>query len=329
MIPGLIIGILVLSLILIKAADMVIVAIRRISHGSKAGVFTISAIILALGTSLPELFVGVTSALEGSPNLSLGVIFGSNIANIALIGGLTAVFAGNVLVRSQQVQNETLIAFLAGILPAFLASDQSLSRVDALIMLSVYLAYTTGFFRRRYMQIAKEQREEDSFVYRFIRQFNHVRSKKTREFGRLFIGVALLLATSDAIVRLSTILAQAAGLPLFLIGLFVIAIGTSLPELVFSLKSIAEHEPSMFFGNILGSTIANSTLVVGVTTLIHPLNVVAFDEYVLAVLAFVAIFISFWVFIRSKHTLERWEGVVLMLFYIAFIVSELSLCIFC
>src|SRR3989344_5717001 len=294
MIPGLIFLIVILSLVLIKAADMVIVSIRRLSRETHTGVFAISAVILALGTSLPELFVGITSALESSQNLALGVVLGSNIANIALIGGLAAFVAGRVVIHSDYVIHEVWIAFLAGILPAFLALDGVLSRVDALILISVYLAYTTGFFKRRYLQIAKEQQEETSFVYRFFRKFKNLPQGRTREFGKLFVGVAMLLASSDIIVRLSTFLAAYAQIPLFLVGLFVIAIGTSLPELVFSIRSLSDHEPSMFFGNLLGSTIANSTLIVGVTTLINPLNIVAYDEYFSAVIAFVVIFASFW-----------------------------------
>ena len=285
------------------------------------GVFAISAIILALGTSLPELFVGITSALEKSPNLSLGVVLGSNIANIALIGGATAIFAGRVLIHSNYIMHDVWIAFLAGILPVFLASDGTISRIDALILLSVYLSYTTGFFKRRYMQIAQEQKEE-RFVYRFFRKFNHMSHLETKEFGKLFIGIALLLASSDAIVKLSTILASQANIPLFLVGLFVIAVGTSLPELAFSIRAISEHEPSMFFGNLLGSTIANSTLIVGVTALIQPLNIIAFNEYLTAVAAFIAILVSFWLFIRSKHRLDRWEAAILLILYFTFVVVE-------
>jgi len=323
MIFGLIIAIGLLSLVLIKSADMVIVAIRRLSRETHTSAFTISAVVLALGTSLPELFVGITSALEGSPNLSFGVVLGSNIANIALIGALTAFVVGGIAVNSSKLTNDVWIAFLAGILPVILASDKVLNRVDALILISVYLGYATGFFRQRFHQIAKEQSEGKGFVYRFFRRFSHVDSVKTKELGRLFMGLALLLASSDAIVKLSTTLATQAQIPVFLVGLFVIAIGTSLPELAFSIRSVSEHEPSMFFGNLLGSTIANSTLIIGITALIHPMNVVAFDEYLTAVIAFIAVFIAFWLFIKSKHRLERVEAGFLLLFYLGFVLAEL------
>jgi cation:H+ antiporter len=321
MIPGLIFLIILFSLLLIRSADMVVVAIRRVSKQSRTKIFAFSAIILALGTSFPELFVGITSAIEKQPNLSLGVVMGSNIANIALVGGMSAFFVGKVRVWGNYLRHDVWIALLAGILPLVLILDKTLSRVDGLVLLAVYFAYATGFFRVRYEQIGKEQQEE-KFVYRFFRQFNHINGVKTKEFGRLFAGLALMLFSADAIVRLSSELASQANVPIFLVGLVVLAIGTSLPELAFSFRSLEEHEPSMFFGNLLGSTIANSTLIIGVSSVIYPIKIVAVGEYFLAVLAFVIIFSVFWLFIRTKHRLDRWEAGTLLFLYLVFLVLE-------
>src|SRR3989344_742188 len=321
MIAGLILLIVILSLILIKSAEMVIVAVRRIARSITVGVFGVSAVILALGTSLPELFVGITSALEGSPNLAFGVILGSNIANTALVGGFAALFVGKVLVHGEYLKRDVAIALLAGISPMFLALDKSISRVDGLILLMVYFAYTTGFFKRRFEEVGKKQAEE-KFVYRFVREFKTIESIKAKEFGRLFLGLALLLFSADMLVRFSSQLASLANIPVFLIGLFVLAIGTSLPEFAFSIRSLEDHEPSMFFGNILGSTIANSTLIIGLTTLISPLEITGFNEYVTGVVAFFVIFLTFWFFIKSKHRLDRWEAGVLLILYFIFVVVE-------
>lgn len=323
MIPGLIFLIIVFSLILIKSADMVIVAIRRISKTTQTGVFTLSVIILALGTSFPELFVGITSALERAPSVSLGDITGSNIANIALIGGLAAFFAGRVRVRGDYLRHEIWVALVASVVPLLLLLDGELNRVDGLILLAAYFANATSFFRSRFVQIGKEQREEESFTYRFMRQFNHIAAKRRKELGKLFVGIALMLFSADSIVKIAVYLASLANLPEFVIGVVIIAIGTSLPELAFSFRSLEEHEPSMFFGNLLGSTIANSTLVVGVVSLIQPIHLLAVPQYFYAVTSFVVIFLVFWFFIRTKHRLDRWEAGVLILLYLVFVAVEL------
>lgn len=321
MVPTLILIIFLFSLLLIKSADFVVIALRRISKQTKTGLFALSAIILALGTSLPELFVGITSAIEKSPNLALGVIIGSNIANVALVGSLAALLAGRVVIRGEYLKREVGIAFVAGILPILLVADGTLGRVDGLILLSTYFAYAAGFFKKRYEEIGREQQEE-SFFYRFVRRFNHVDSRETKEFARLFVGIALLLFSADVIVKLSVALAQQANIPLFVVGLFVIAVGTSLPELAFSVRSLTDHEPSMFFGNLLGSTIANSTLVIGVAATIHPIRVLALDQYLSSVVFFTVIFFIFWIFIRTKHRLDRWEAALMLFLYTIFVVIE-------
>lgn len=315
--------IVIFSLLLIKSADWVIVAIRRLSRQTHTKAFALSAVVLAIGTSLPELFVGVTAALEGQPQIALGTTMGSNIVNITLVVGLAAFVVGKVGVHGNFLKRDVWIALVAGVLPMLLLLDGALSRVDGLILLTVYAAYATSFFKTRFTQIAKEQQEEKSYAHRFIRKFNHVDARKRKEIGRLFVGLALLLFSADVIVKSSTALAEYAGISGFVIGLIVVAVGTSLPELAFSLRSLEDHEPSMFFGNILGSTIANSTLVIGLVAIISPIQVINTGKYLTAAAFFVVVFLVFWLFIRSKHRLDRWEAGVLVLLYVVFVVAVL------
>jgi len=316
------VGILVLfSVVLIKSAEWVIVSLRRIARKSKVGVFAISAIILAVGTSLPELFVGITSAIEGTPNISLGVVLGSNIANTALIVGLVALILGKINVHGDYLKRDVFTALVAGLLPLGLMADGILGRVDGLILLFGYAAYTAGFFKDKFAEITNEHSKE-SFVYKFLREVNHINFDVTKEYAKLFISLALMLFSSQLIIGASEKLAFAIGIPVFVVGLIILAIGTSLPELAFSLKSIKGGEPKMFFGNLLGSTIANSTLIVGLTSVIHPIEITSFSDYRNAIIAFVIIFLTFWAFIRTKHRLDRLEGLVLVIMYLIFVVIE-------
>ena len=320
MIPGLIALIIFFAFILIKSADFVIIATRRLAKGAGTNVFVLSAIILALGTSFPELFVGITSALEGNPVISLGDVIGSNIANMSLVVGLSALIAGSVIVRGNYIKREVFIAFAAGLLPLILLLDSSLNRVDGLILIVIYGAYAASFFRSRFIKIAEEYKEE-GFVYRFFRQFNHVDSAKRKELVRLFLGVAVMLFSADMIVKLSINLADFANISSLVVGMVIVAIGTSLPEFAFSLRSLKKHQPSMFFGNLLGSTVTNSTLVLGVVALIHPIQVDGVSKYFIATAAFALIYLTFWYFIKSKHRLDRWEAGVLILMYIVFVIT--------
>lgn len=316
-----ILSLIFFSFVLIKSAEWIIVSLRRIAKKSKVGVFAISAIILAVGTSLPELFVGMTSAIERSPNISLGVVLGSNIANIALITGMVALIFGRINVHGEYLKRDVFMALIAGLLPLALMADGILGRVDGLVLLFVYASYTASFFKDKFAEITNEHSKE-SFFYRFLREMNHIDFDVSKEYGKLFISLALMLFSSQMIISASQKMSSVIGIPIFVVSLVILAVGTSLPELIFSLKSIKSGEPKMFFGNLLGSTIANSTLIVGLTAVISPINEVPLGDYRNAIIAFIVIFISFWFFIRTKHRLDRFEALILILMYIVFMTVE-------
>ena len=175
MIPGLIFLILIFTFILIKSADVVVISLRRLSKSTHAAAFVVSALLLALATSFPELFVSITSSLEGATNLSLGVLIGSNIANISIITGFAALIAGRVIVHGEFLKRDVGIALLAGISPILLSLDKNLNKVDGLILLAIYGAYATHFFKIRFFEIAQRHKQE-GFLHRLFRKFNHIES---------------------------------------------------------------------------------------------------------------------------------------------------------
>jgi cation:H+ antiporter len=323
-VPGLIILLFLFTLLLIRATDMVIVSLKRLSRETHTKVFVLSAVLLAIATSFPELFVGITSALEGAPHLSFGNVMGANIANISLVAGIAALVVGKITIHGEFIKKEVGVALVASVIPILLILDGTLSRVDGLILLAIYGAYSTSFFKTRFIQIA-EQYRKDGYIHRFLTNFTHppqLDVHKAREYARLFIGLALLLFSADIIVRVAMEIAVISRVPIFLVGLILLSIGTTLPELAFSIRSLEDREPSMFFGNVLGSIIANSTLVLGVAATIYPITVMAPREVIIAGIAFIVTFSSFWFFIRSKLALERWEAGVLLLLYLGFVVAE-------
>lgn len=306
------------SFLLIKATDIVLVNLKSLSSKSRTGAFAVTGLIAALGTSLPELFVGITSALRGTPSLSLGTVIGSNIANLSLIVGGAALLGGSVAVRGDFLKADIFYAFLVGTAPMLLLIDKTLSRVDGLILLALYGFYQVMVFTEKHR--TARVTEEDGFIHRLIRKLSHRTAR--RELGWVFLGIALLLFSADMLVRLAVQIALILGVPVLLVGLILVAIGTSLPELAFSTKAIKEHQPQMVFGNLLGSIVANATLILGLVSLISPIRVSAFTEYLVATMAFVVIFGTFYYFVRTKHKLERWEGAFLIGFYLAFVLSE-------
>lgn len=301
--------------LLIIGANMLLVSVRHLARVTHAGVFALSAILLGLATSFPELSVAITSGISGNSSLSLGNVLGANIANITLVSGAAAIIAGRVLVHGKIVNQELIIAFLAGLIPLAFLLDGSLSKVDGLILIFLYLLHALHFFHIKWKKVASEF-VQHGLWHRFLHKVE-VKSEG-RELLHFLLGMVLLIFSANVIVRLSSALAVDADIPIFLVGAFVLSIGTTLPELAFSFKSIKSGEPRMFLGNILGSIIANSTLIVGLAALLSPIEIEQ-GKMIIFGLAFAVTYILFWIFIRTKEHLDRKEAATLLILYVVFV----------
>ena len=138
--------IFVFSVLLIKATDILVVNLKRMAEATRLGEFAITSFVLALATSLPELFVGISSAIEGSPSLSLGNVIGSNIADLSLVIGGAAIIGGSLSVQGIFLSRDVFYAFLAGAAPMLLLFDKNLSRIDGLVLLALYGFYNVSVF---------------------------------------------------------------------------------------------------------------------------------------------------------------------------------------
>ena len=312
--------IIIFSVVLIKSADLTVISIKKIAGGT--GIIALAAIVIAIGTSFPELFVGITSAIEGESSLSLGVALGSNVANIALIGAGAALIAGGVSISEVIIKKIIWFSFACGILPYILLMDGSLSRIDGFVMVFVYFSFILNFFKSYHHQALKEGQNNVSLT-RLIRKVEHFAEDKWKSLARIFIGVSLMLFSADTIVKLSSLLADKMSIPIFIIGLFILAIGTSLPEFAFSLESLKDKEPQLFIGNLIGSVVANATLIIGLSVIITPINSLNPSKYLFPGIAFVLVFLLFYLFIRTKKRLDRWEAGVLLAIYVLFVLIEL------
>lgn len=305
------------AFILVKSADILIINFEALSAKTKIRKFALTGLVLGLVTSLPELFVGLSAAFEGKTILSLGNVIGSNIANLSLVIGGAALIGGILEVRGTFVSRDIFYAFLAAAAPMILLFDKNLSRIDGLILIFLYLFYQIIIFNegpRRKIE------EHGNGVARLIRRLRHGETKK--ELAWIVLGIILLLVAADFLVKISIKIALSFNLPLFLVGIFIVTLGTVLPELVLSIKALRDRQQSMVTGRLVGSIVANGTLVLGLAVLISPFQIESFKEYLLATMAFLIVFGLFYFFVRTKHRLERWEGSVLLLVYLVFIFLE-------
>ena len=312
--------IFLLSFILIKATDILIVNFEALSVKTKIRKFALTSLILGLATSLPELFVGLSASFAGKSILSLGNIMGANIANLSLVVGGAALIGGALRVEGVFLKKDVFYAFLAATAPMILLADKVLSRIDGLILLTLYVFYQIVIFSEKKHRQEFKKTQEMGVIHRLIRKMNHLETKK--EIGWILLSIIILLFSADFLVKVAMKLAVVLNLPLILIGLLIVSVGTTLPELVFGIKASKDKQSSMVFGNLSGSIVANATLIIGLVALISPIRIQAFASYLLATMAFVIIFGLFYFFIRTKHRLDRWEGLALLLVYLVFVIME-------
>lgn len=316
--------ILILSLVLIKAADGVVVAVRRLTRITGFSGYAISAIILALATSLPELFVGITSAFSEAPSLSLGNIVGANIANITLIIGLAGLLGGAISIKDEKFLDQELpFALFAGLAPIILLWDRVLSRTDGLILLMLYGLYASGLFHRGFLAVGRHHQKENALHKLFV-EIEEDKGHIRHELVRFFVSVVLLLLSADFIVRLATGIAAGMGMPLFMVGLLIISLGTTLPELAFSYETIRRGQPALLIGNSLGSIIANATFILGLVAIISPITIPHRREYLLTMITFLVSIFFFWFFAHTGRRITRLESGALLTVYIVFVWLQLS-----
>lgn len=304
-----------------KATEFTLSAFQILVVKMKVGKMVVAAMLVALSTSLPELFVGVLSALEGQPELSLGNVLGSNIANLSLVIGGAALVSGSVPVIGDYMKKEFVAAFLAGSLPILLVMDGSLTRLDGLLLLLAYGVYVREVvIAGKHKSLAEKGGKRHYGILQKIKRLhkNHTDVWLLKLLG----GVLVLVLAADLLVKMASGLASSLGVPSFLIGLLVVSVGTSLPELVLEIGAIKKREIALVFGDLLGSIVANATLIIGVTVLISPVNIGGASRYDLASFMFVLLFGFFWMFTNSKKRLDRWEGLVLLGLYFMFVGLE-------
>jgi len=226
----------------------------------------IGMVIIGFGTSAPEMVVSALAAMQGNPGLALGNGFGSNITNIALILGLTAILAP-ITVQSRILKAELPVLMLATLVVGALLYDLEISRTDAWIMLGLFFVIM-GWSIWRGMRQPKDALADD---------VAHELEEDSMPIGRalvwLFIGLALLIASSRLLVWGAVDIASALGVSDLIIGLTIVAIGTSLPELASSIIAVRKNEHDLAIGNVIGSNLFNTLAVVGIAGAIQPLGV--------------------------------------------------------
>ncbi len=296
-------------LFLIISGSLLVRSLSKIARFLHISEFSAAFIIMALATSLPELFVGISSAMQGNPTLSLGNVIGANILNLTLITGIIVLVSKNIKTDKKIEKDSYFMLWGIILIIVLYILGNQLSRIDGVILLGFFGLnfYRTFKKRKKYpkkMQDGAEKKKH--FMYLLI-------------FIVAFMG---LFFSSQFVVRYAKELAVDLNLSEIIIGLFLISIATTLPELVFGISAAKLNHEEMGIGDQVGTILANSALILGVVAIIHPIKVAAFLPFITsAVFMFIAAFI-FTTFLITGRKLETLEGISLILVYVLFIIIE-------
>lgn len=297
----LIIGIIVV----LKGADWLTAGAVGMAERIGVPQIIIGLTIVAMGTSMPEFFVSLMSAINGTPDLAVGNIVGSNIFNALLIVGCAAMVAP-ITIQKSTVKKDIPVAVFASVLLMAMTLDGHISRIDAAILFIVFIAYMWITLRG-----AKHGEVED----------NAAENKKPMNVGKavglVILGLVCLVLGSDVFVDNATAIAHAMGISDAVIGLTIVAGGTSLPELATSVVAAKKGNSGIAIGNVLGSNVFNILMILGVTGLITPMTISGITMVDLSMM--VISMILLWLFSFTKYRIQRWEGVVLTLVFIGYI----------
>lgn len=289
----------------IKGADWLTKGSVGIAERMGVPQIIIGLTIVAMGTSMPEFFVSLMSAVKGTPDLAVGNIVGSNIFNALLIVGCAAMVAP-IAVQKSTVKKDIPVAVFASLLLMAMSIDKFISRIDAAILFIVFIVYMWITLRG-----AKKEGPDD----------NAKKSDKPMGSGmailNIILGLAMLVLASNVFVDNATAIAHTLGISDAVIGLTIVAGGTSLPELATSVVAARKGNSGIAIGNVLGSNVFNILMILGVTGLITPMSISGITVIDLSMM--VISMILLWLFSFTKYRIERWEGVVLTIIFVVYI----------
>ena len=300
---------------LIKGADLLVKGASSMARRFNISDLAIGLTVVAFGTSAPELFINIVAGAKGTTDIAIGNVLGSNIANVFLILGISAIIYP-LAVSKGTVWKEIPFSLLAAVVLAFLANDQLIDkqnhsvllRSDGLILLSffvIFLYYSTT--------IALGIKGMDDHV-------PETAHGTMKSIGLVIMGLIGLIIGGEWIVNGAVHMALKMGLSQSTVGLTVVAVGTSLPELATSAVAAYRKNVDIAVGNVVGSNIFNIFFVLGISAIIHPLPFSSAINIDLGMVILASLMLFIFMFTGKKRSLDRWEGIVSICIYVIYII---------
>ncbi|MDD5031427.1 MAG: sodium:calcium antiporter [Patescibacteria group bacterium] len=297
--------IFVVSLLLVvKSATLATKYSVRLAENFCLSKYIVGFMIVAVISILPEAFISINSALKGIPAFGLGTLFGSNVADLTLVFAIIIFFAGkSIKIESKILKNNVIYPFLF-LIPLTLGINGHYSRPEGAALIIAGLIFYYFVFKNNTCRVVGGQE-----------------GNRGKNFLFLILSMAALLIGSHFTVTSATDLASAIGISPILIGMLIVGLGTTMPELLFSLKSVKKKDDSLAIGDILGTALADATIVVGLLAIISPFFFPQKIIYITGTFMVIASFLLFY-FMRTGRNLSKKESKLLFIFWVIFVLVE-------
>jgi len=304
-------------ILLIKGADYLVDGSSSLAKKFKVPTIVIGLTIVAFGTSMPELVVNIASAIRNSGDIAFGNIVGSNIVNILLILGISGII-GSLKVQSSTVWKEIPFSLLAVIVLVVFANTHVLDKLNfnsilkfegivLVLFFIIFLYYVFGLARKNKLKLDDKKIEIKKYSGGII-------------FLMIIGGLIALYFGGKWTVDGAILIARAFGLSEYFIGLTIVAVGTSLPELVTSIVAAIKKQNDLAVGNIVGSNIFNIFWILGLTAIINPIVIPVSANIDLLVLLVATVLLFVFMFLGKRHELDRWQGIMFVIMYVVYVV---------
>jgi len=316
-VPGIVFVISVI--LLVWSGGILVRTLSRIAAFLEIPEYIVAFILMGFATSAPEIMVSIFAAIRGDSIIAFGNTIGSNIFYPTILIGLVAILARKIIVRPSLLKRENLYASIIALLPFVFLLDFRIDRFEGLILAGVFIIYIGSLLTRR--RFSRTVANQDSMIdgdKKSLRMF-------FANISFFIVGLAILLISSEGVVRSAVSIAEIFEMPLFIISIILIAGGVALPELAFSLRAVMAGKTEMVLGNMFGSIATNSGLALGLAAFIQP---VVLENHLFVIVggAFALSSLALFAILSYTRTSLSWrEGMILVAVYIGFIVTMLAI----
>lgn len=305
---------LIISLVILYfGAEWLVGGASSLAARLKVSPLIIGLTIVSMGTSAPELVVSIKAAMAGQSALSIGNVLGSNLFNTALILGVSA-FIVPLVVKRQLLKVDVPVMIIATVVFLVMFLDGELSAIESWILLAMFAAYMTYLF----VTSLKNKEKQDASQESAIRIYKHW----VIDILLLGLGLAGLVYGSDLLVKNAIIIAQKLGMSEAMIGLTIVAAGTSIPELATSVVAAIKKHSDIAIGNVVGSNTFNLLLILGTAGAIYPIKTP--DINIIDSLFLLGVSLALLLFMKMGTRINRWQGAIFLLMYASYYIVKLS-----